>query len=71
MKVIISLGNYTANPKNGIEIHTKYSNWAEYDFKTIEEAETFAQGVVCGLQYKWVRAACTIRFEDGHEESFI
>ena len=50
------------------EFVTKYSNWRERYFKSIDDAYIFAKGVVCGLEYKWKMAACRIRFEDGMED---
>lgn len=70
MKATINLCTYTTNQKGGKLLSTRYSMWDEQEFNTIEEARAFGHGVVCGLRYKWQKAACAIRFEDGHEELF-
>lgn len=71
MKAQIILCTYTKNEKGGTMLSTRYSCWDEQEFKTLDEARAFGRGVVCGLRYKWQKAACTLRFDDGHEEYFI
>ena len=70
MKATVILCTYTTNKKDGKMLTTRYSQWDEQEFKTLNEARAFGHGVVCGLRYKWQKAACCLRFDDGHEEYF-
>ena len=66
MKAIIDLGVVDAKEM----FVTKYSSWYTKTFSSKKEARTFGNGVVCGLEYKWVSAACQMRFDDGTTELF-
>ena len=70
MNATVILCTYTTNEKGGKMFTTRYSQWDEQEFKTLDEARAFGHGVVCGLRYKWQKAACCLRFDDGHEEYF-
>lgn len=49
---------------------TRYSNYAVENFNDKNEATVYAKGLVKGLEYKWKRAACHVRFDDGTTEYF-
>ena len=66
MKAIIDLGVVDAKDM----FVTKYSSWFIGTFPSKEEARIFANGVVCGLEYKWKSAACQMSFDDGTTEFF-
>ncbi len=70
MKVQVTLCTAKTNAKGGVILETRYSQWDTIEVETLKEARAYGEGIVCGLRYHWKSAACTLRFEDGHEEYF-
>ena len=71
MLITIDLCTYTTNPSGAKMLTTRYSNWDTIKVASKKEARTFAKGVICGLSYKWTKAAVRVNFEDGTTEEII
>ena len=69
----MDLCTYTTNKKTGTKmLSTRYSLWHyNKEFKSKDEARTFAKGMASGLSFKLSKAAIRVHFTDGTEEEIF
>ena len=67
------LCTYTENQKTGTKmLSTRYSLWHyNKEFKSKDEARTFAKGMASGLSFKFSKAAIRVSFNDGTQEEIF
>ena len=65
------LCTYTTNKNGGVDMRIKYSDYDEQDFINEQEAREYGRGLVSGLRYKWAKAACIMKLENGKEMNII